>query len=183
MSKKLYSNCLVLVSSRNGFERDLHKQKNACFTNKQTFDSLHGHALKRIYKLKLYLLSVLNKFPCITVSHKLDLFDKLITPIHGYCSEVWGYWEAAQLETVHLQYMEQLVGVRTQTQNNSVYGELGWFPLQINRSICVIRYWLNIIALDNGKCSKIVYDQMLNDQMMYPNVNNWTSHVKRILEH
>ena len=31
-SKKLYSNCLVLVGSRNGFERDLHKQKIACFT-------------------------------------------------------------------------------------------------------------------------------------------------------
>ena len=27
LSKRLYSNCLVLVGSRNGFERDLHKQK------------------------------------------------------------------------------------------------------------------------------------------------------------
>ena len=26
LSKKLYSNCLVLVGSKNGFERDLHKQ-------------------------------------------------------------------------------------------------------------------------------------------------------------
>ena len=32
LSKKLYSYCLVLVGSRNGFERDLNKQKNACFT-------------------------------------------------------------------------------------------------------------------------------------------------------
>jgi len=32
LSKKLYSNCLVLVGSRNGFERDLHKHKIACFT-------------------------------------------------------------------------------------------------------------------------------------------------------
>ena len=30
LSKKLYSNCLVLVGSRNGFEHDLHKQKYAC---------------------------------------------------------------------------------------------------------------------------------------------------------
>ena len=29
LSKKLYSHCLVLVGSRNGFERDLHKQKIA----------------------------------------------------------------------------------------------------------------------------------------------------------
>ena len=32
LSKKLYSHCLVLVGSRNGFERDLHKQIIACFT-------------------------------------------------------------------------------------------------------------------------------------------------------
>jgi len=32
LSKKLYSYCLLLVGSRNRFERDLHKQKNACFT-------------------------------------------------------------------------------------------------------------------------------------------------------
>jgi len=32
MSKKLYSNCLVLVGSRHGFELDLHKQIIACFT-------------------------------------------------------------------------------------------------------------------------------------------------------
>ena len=134
---------------------------------KQTFDYLHGQALKSIFKLK----HVLNKFPCITVSHKLDLFDKLITPILGYCSEVWGYWEAAQFETVHSQYMKQLLGIRTQTQNNFIYGEL-CFPLQTNRIKSVIRYWLTVIALDNRKCSKIVYDMMLNDQMMYPNVNN-----------
>ena len=79
--------------------------------------------------------------------------------------------------------MKQLVGVRTHTQNNSVYGELGWFPLQTNIIISVIRYWLNVIELDNRKCSKIVFDMMLNGQMMYPNVNNWASHVKRVLEH
>ena len=33
LSKKLFSNCLVLVGSRNGFECDLHKQIIACLTN------------------------------------------------------------------------------------------------------------------------------------------------------
>jgi len=42
---------------------------------------------------------------------------------------------------------------------------------------------LNVIELDNRIVSKIVYDMMLNDQMMHNNVNNWASHVKRILEH
>ena len=78
--------------------------------------------------------------------------------------------------------MKQLLGVRTQTENNFVYGELGRFPLQTNRIISAFGYWLKVIALDNRKCSKIVYDMMLKDQIMYPNVNNWASHVKRILE-
>jgi len=78
--------------------------------------------------------------------------------------------------------MKQLVGVRTQTQNNFVYDELGRFPLQTNIILSVIRYWLKVIALDNRKCSNIVYDMMLTDQIMYPNGNNWASHVKRILE-
>ena len=34
LSKTLYSHCLVLVVSRNGFERDLHMQIIACFTTK-----------------------------------------------------------------------------------------------------------------------------------------------------
>ena len=69
--------------------------------------------------------------------------------------------------------------MRTKTQNNFVYGELGRFPLQTNRIISVVRYWLNVTALDNRKCSN---DMMLNDTIIYPNVNNWASRVQRILE-
>jgi len=32
LSKKPYPHCLVLVDSRNKLERDLHSQRNACFT-------------------------------------------------------------------------------------------------------------------------------------------------------
>ena len=42
-----------------------------------TYDSLHGQALKSLFKLKSYLI----RFPNMTVIHKLDLFDKLIEPI------------------------------------------------------------------------------------------------------
>ena len=43
LSKKLYSHCLVLVGSRNGFERDLHKQIMACFTIKLKQISINYH--------------------------------------------------------------------------------------------------------------------------------------------
>jgi len=41
LSKKHYSNCLVLVGSRNGFERDLHKEKIVRFTMELKFISIN----------------------------------------------------------------------------------------------------------------------------------------------
>ena len=52
LSKTLYSHCLVLVGSRNRFERDLHKQIIACFTIelKQISINYNGN---RIVKIRL----------------------------------------------------------------------------------------------------------------------------------
>ena len=55
----------------------------------------------------------------------MELFDKLITPIMKYGSEVWGFIEGKSLERVHLQFCKQLLGVKESTQNDFVYGELG----------------------------------------------------------
>lgn len=122
------------------------------------------------------------KFPTMNVSQRLDLFDKLITPILGYCSEVWGYHEACILEKIHLQFLKQMLGVRTKTQNNFVYGEVGRFPLQTYRIVSVIRYWLKIVSLDNRKLSKIIYDIMLQDLDNNPRIKNWASNVQYILQ-
>ena len=48
----------------------------------------------------------------------LSLFDKLVTPILNYGSEVWGFCKANQIERVHLQFCKNLLGVKQSTQNN-----------------------------------------------------------------
>ena len=48
--------------------------------------TLADQALKAIFKLNRYLYNFTN----ITPRHKLELFDKLVTPILNYGSEVWG---------------------------------------------------------------------------------------------
>ena len=50
LSKKLYSNCLVLVGSRNGFERDLHKPKKMLVHNRT---KVNLYKLKYVYKITL----------------------------------------------------------------------------------------------------------------------------------
>lgn len=82
------------------------------------------------------------------------------------------YGATWKIESVHLQYMKQLLGVRLQTQNNFIYGELGRFPLQIYRVISVVRYWLKIITLEDRKYAKIAYKIMLTDLQRYPNRKN-----------
>ena len=73
--------------------------------------TLSGQAQKAIFKLNRYLYTFTN----ITPKHRLELFDKLTSPILNYCSEVWGFCQASQVERTHMLFCKQLVGVKTST--------------------------------------------------------------------
>jgi len=64
-------------------------------------------------------------FTQLKVSHYCELFYKLEPPVLCYGSEVWGHLNVNTLETIHVQCCKQILGVRKQTQNNFIYGELG----------------------------------------------------------
>ena len=81
------------------------------------------------------------QFTELSVSHKMDLFDKLITPILNYASEVWGFDHGKAIERVHLQFCKQIHKVKRSTQNDFVYGELGRIEFQCMRYFNIIIYW------------------------------------------
>ena len=68
--------------------------------------SLAGQPLKAIFALNKYL----HKFTYLKPTHVLGIFDKLITPILNYGSEVWGFHKAPAVESVHLQFCKKLLG-------------------------------------------------------------------------
>ena len=109
----------------------------------ETHETQSGQALKAIFKLKSYV----NKFTDFSVPHMLGLFDKLIFPILTSGSEVSGFSKADNIERTHLQFCKHLLGVKVQTQNNFVYGELGRVPLRNHSLVPVIRYWFAVIQL------------------------------------
>ena len=84
-------------------------------------NTLAGQAQKAIFKLNKYLY----KFTFVAPKHKLELFDKLISPILNYSCEVWGFCQANAIERVYMQFCKKLLGVKKTTQNDFVYGELG----------------------------------------------------------
>ena len=56
----------------------------------QCFDYIGGQVLKAVFALKQYLTVFKNN----TISHTLEIFNKLILPILNYGVKVWGFSEA-----------------------------------------------------------------------------------------
>ena len=139
--------------------------------------TLSGQAQKAIYKLKRYLL----KFENLSIEHKFELFDKLITPILNYGSEVWGFSQAKKIERVHLQFAKSLLCVKNTCQNDFIYGELGRISYRKRRSFIIIKYWLKLLNVSERKYNNIVYKMMLNDIELMPNKTNWASLVRNEL--
>ena len=102
----------------------------------------------------------MNKFTFITPKHKLELFDKLISPILNYASEVWGFYQANAIERVQMQFCDKLLWVKKTTQNDFVHGELGGTNYTKKRYLIIIKYWLKILSTPENKYIKLVYKIM-----------------------
>ena len=139
--------------------------------------TLSGQAQKAIFAMNRYL----NKFVNLTPSHYLDLFDKLITPILNYGSEVWGFAKAMHIERVHLLFCKKLLSVKQCTQNDFVYGELGRCSFQNKRFFNIIKYWVKILQCSDTKYMKIVYDLLYNDCLNFPSKISWATLLRDLL--
>ena len=143
----------------------------------ETQKTLSGQALKAIFTLRKYLNSFTGLYP----SHILDLFDKLITPILNYGSEVWGFHHAKAIETTHMSFCKRMLEIKQSTQNDFVHGELGRIDYRSLRYINIVKFWLKIIHSEEQKYIKLTYNMMLNDMEINPNKQNWASMVKHLL--
>ena len=143
----------------------------------ETQKTLSGQALKAIFTLRKYL----NSFTVLSPSHILDLFDKLITPILNYGSEVWGFHHAKAIETTHMSFCKRMLGIKQSTQNDFVHGELGRIDYQSLRYINIVKFWLKIIHSEEQKYIKLTYNMMLNGMEINPNKQNWALMVKHLL--
>lgn len=73
---------------------------------------------------------------------KCQLFDTLVLPILSYACEVWATDPdvGQACETLHRQFLRQLLGVRKTVTNEIPLAECGRFPLQIHFWQQVLRY-------------------------------------------
>ena len=106
------------------------------FTNwHRTQKRLAQHASIALHKL----FSIVREIK-LPISEKCKLFDALVSPILNYGAEVWGMYEAKDVEILHNKFCRWALNVRKSQNLVGLYGELGRSPLCISRKIIMIRY-------------------------------------------
>ena len=84
------------------------------------------------------------------VKTKQKLFDSLVSPILLYASEVWGIYEYEHIDKIHFKFCKNILGVRTQSPNYAVYGDLGRYALSVIAKEGSIKFLLKILANNNS---------------------------------
>ena len=106
---------------------------------------------------------------------KLELFDKMITTILLYGLEVWKIYCIKEIDKLHIEFCRYVLGVKTQTHNFAVYGELGRFPIYTKAIERSLKYWLRI------RNYSWLTQSMYIDQMIDPFSSCWTDCIFRTI--
>ena len=107
------------------------------------------------------------------------MFDLLGLPILNYGCEIWSFAKSQNVEKNDLKFLKQILGVRRQTSNLAVYGELGRIPLSVLHKLRVLQYWFKILSMPLPLLCKI-YNQQVTDVNTGVNSNSWASNLKRL---
>ena len=89
-------------------------------------------------------------------------FDKLVAPVILYASEIWGFHASLAVERDHLEFCKWLLKVPNCTIIEMVYGELGRFPMLINRKIRILKYWVKIVSSKACPLVEQMYNALYN---------------------
>ena len=122
------------------------------------------------------------------VNIAIHLFDALVKPILLYCSDFWAILKLNKkdpcellpkqnlIDSVHLKFLKQLLGVQTQTHNVGVLLECGRIPLMAFALKNCIKNW-NRIAIEKN-CNPLI-------QLCYENISSnnltWFNNIKLLL--
>ncbi len=92
--------------------------------------------------------------------------------------KIWFVDKSKEIGRIHLNFCKRLLNVKISTCNATVYGELGRYPLYVNRYVRIVKYWLKIIN-SNNIILQTVYIRALND--CNKGCKNWVANVEQLL--
>ena len=126
----------------------------------------------------IQICRTLNKLLYVVSDLFFKIFDCQIQPILLYASEVWGLGKSNIIETVHLYGLKRFLNVSVKTPNIMIYGDTGRYPLSVNATMRVAKYWVKILGMEENRLPKRVYRMLLqNIDYEY----NWTYKLRSML--
>jgi len=137
-------------------------------------ETLVGKGLKAMNMLMANVkkLNLKPKLQC-------QLFDAFVGSVLNYSCEVWGFGKSKVIERLHLKFCKRLLNVKTSTCNMGVYGELGRYPLFINRYVRIIKYWGKVISSENCLITTL-YTNL--KEKAEQGIQNWAYNIKSLLD-
>ena len=139
-----------------------------------------------VKKGKGKVVEILRTMWCLgqlNLSLFFKLFDAQVKPMLLYASEIWGATQYRVVEAVHLFACKRLLSVSPRTPNTMVYGEIGRYPLFIDSTASVIRYWFTLQRMEMNRIPRQAHDMLCNAMSgCSDDRNNWALQVKRVLD-
>ena len=152
------------------------KYLGVIFSTGLTFSYAHEDMANRAKKGVVGILKLLWTLGDQSPKLFFKLFDCQIHPMLTYGSEVWGLIADNRIiERIHLFAIKRLLNASPRTPNALVYGETGRYPLYISTYTRCIKYWLNILRMQEDRIPLKSYKMLYN--MHCNNKNNWASSV------
>ena len=158
---------------------DSYKYLGLFFTKSRSFLTARKHLMEQAKKaMRMLLMRIKNLY--LPVDLQLKLFDQTVLPILTYGCEVFGFENCGLLETVHTQFLRNILKARKSTPLYMLYGELGRFPIELTIKCRIINYWVRLISQNTE--SKIAYKMYLKLRTT-PGINSkWIQKIKDIFE-
>ena len=99
-----------------------------------------------------------------------------------YSPETWCFHDSSDIERVHVKCLKQLLGVRSQTCNYTIYSDFGRVPLIVKRKERILKYWMKILSNKDTLLYRVY--QLELKMLETDNTNiviSWVQQVKNLL--
>ena len=74
------------------------------------------------------------------------LFDALVVPVCNCACKLWGFQKAPEMELMHRKFCKFLLNMPPSTANVAIYGELGRMPMDLQRKVLMVKYWIRLTS-------------------------------------
>jgi len=150
------------------------------FNYNASFNKCRDMLSKNATKAMFFVLKKIREMS-LDIDTGFQLFDSMVKPILLFSCEVWGYENISVLEKVHLKFCKYMLGLNRSTPNIMVYGETGRFPLYLEISKRMVKYWCKL-ASGHETMSQKMYKTLYGMHMLLGSTNKWLAFVKSTIE-